>query len=231
MESLVLITDVPFDLKLQATRKEQEDKKVPLRACGALVHAIEDEVAAIRLGALKVFSSQDYTFAANLALDCLTDDCRTVRLEALKCLNSMLNMKDKLVSTIKDRQEVYPFLLDSHEETRKQAFFLLMKIDTPLEEIYAFLCAAGSKFDFEGEDGPLILGLAAKVGQQSKHINLPLNGSIEDAGHRLNYILTANICHVNNTLPLRLDVFKREFAYFAVRFRQYIPQKLLQKML
>lgn len=145
---------------------------VPRRACGAIVHALEDDREAIRLAALDAIRAHgsDWPFAAlaiRFLIDTLNDESDSVRLRAVKVLGHLATTH-RLELELEHLQAVLGVLDDRPELHRRAARSLISSLYFPAasekECVGKFVaCAvfAISRFPAERDE---VIGMCALVG-------------------------------------------------------------------
>lgn len=204
---------------------------MPRRACGALIHALEDEHKSIRMAALDCIKAhginQDFGDAVvRILVDTMSDESDKVRLKAMQVLLDICSMH-RIELPFEDVQAILCIIDDKESVFRDAARNILSQAYLPnIDAIKKCLqCATYEMQRFRQERDKILL-MCARIARNHPDgllsLNLYANSSnpepqIEDDGHRIRAVMWMVACGVKGVEELPGIVTKHK-AYLLTRF-------------
>lgn len=204
---------------------------MPRRACGALVHALEDEYETVRMAALECIKAhgmnQDFGNAVVRTLvDTTSDESDGVRLRAMQVLLDICSMH-RIELLFEDVQAVLCIIDDKELAFRDAARNILCQAFMPSTEAIkkCIQCAAYEMQRFRQERSKVLL-MCAHIARNHPDglLSLSLYTSsggpepqIEDDGHRVRAVMWMVACEVKGITKLP-DIVIKHRAYLLTRF-------------
>ena len=204
---------------------------MPRRACGALVHALEDEYRSVRMAALECIKahciSQDFSNAVIRTLvDTMSDESDDVRLRAMQVLLDVCSMH-RIELPFEDVQAILCIIDDRDPVFRGAARGILSRAYLPSTDAIkkCIQCAAYEMQRFRHEKDK-VLSMCASIARNHPDGLLSLNlyanngspePSIEDDGHRIRAVMWLLACKAKSITSLP-DIVTKHRAYLLTRF-------------
>ena len=204
---------------------------MPRRACGALVHALEDEHKSVRMAALECIKahgvSQDFSNAVMRTLvDTMSDESDKVRLRAMQVLLDICSMH-RIELPFEDVQAMLCIIDDKEPTFRGAARDILSQAYLPSTDAIrkCIQCATYEMQRFRHERNKILL-MCAHIARNHPDgllsLNLYVNNTnpepqIEDDGHRIRAVMWMVACDVKGITKLP-DIVIKHRAYLLTRF-------------